>query len=194
MKVIKVRREFIIIAVIFVVVVFAIIFGALGTYRFIHRPTVRPSPSPQESPLYEGFHLLVPSLGIEALVIADDAAANEKEYFKALENGVAQLKGSSKPGDGSNIFIFGHSSYYWYKPGDYKTIFKNLEDIKIGDEIILWYGNMKYVYIVTEKKVVDPEEVDVLELTKEEQVSLMTCVPPGTTWHRLIVVGKLKND
>jgi len=194
MKVVKVRRKIIILIIALVIVVVAIVLGSRFNIFHPNRSAVSPSPSPQESPLFEDFHLLVPSLNIEAPVIADVDGANQKKYFKALENGVAQLKGSSKPGDGSNIFIFGHSSFYWYKPGNYKTIFAKLENIKIGDEIILWYGNIKYVYIVTEKKVVDPQEVDVLKSTSEEQVSLMTCVPPGTTWHRLIVVGKLKKD
>ena len=164
-------------------------------FKANQQPTAKPSPLP--SPLYnakQDFHLVIPALKIDTPVIADVDGADQNAYFKALENGVAQLKGSAKPGEGSNIFIFGHSSFYWYKPGNYKTIFAKLEDIKIGDEIILWYGNMKYVYIVSETKVVDPEEVDDLKPTKEEQVSLMTCVPPGTIWHRLIVVGKLKNN
>ena len=181
----KIRFKRSIISAIAAIVLFIlIIVGFKG-----NQPRAQPSPAP--SPLYQDFHLLIPSLDINSPVIHDVDGADQTAYFKALEGGVAHLKGSAKPGDGSNIFIFGHSSYYWYKPGDYKTIFKNLEDIKIGDEIILWYSKKKYVYIVTEKKVVDPEEVDVLKPTPEEQVSLMTCVPPGTTWHRLIVIGKL---
>lgn len=152
------------------------------------------SSTPTASPLYEDFHLAIPSLNIDAPVIADVDGADQDAYFKALENGVAHLKGSSKPGDGSNIFIFGHSSFYWYKPGNYKTIFAKLEDVKTGDEIVLWNHGKKYVYIVSETKIVDPEEVDVLKPTSEEQVSLMTCVPPGTTWHRLIIVGELKDN
>lgn len=166
---------------------------ALGAKNYWPKPSVSPS-SPSPSPLYEDFHLLIPSLDINAPVIADVDGADQAAYDKALENGVAQLKGSSKPGEGSNIFIFGHSSFYWYKPGNYKKIFATLEDIKIGDEIILWYSKKKYVYVVSETKVVDPEEVDVLKPTSKEQVSLMTCVPPGTTWHRLIVIGKLKKN
>lgn len=146
--------------------------------------------SPSASPLYQDFHLLIPSLDINAPIIPDVNGADQNAYFKALENGVAQLKGSSKPGDGSNIFIFGHSSFYWYKPGDYKKIFVNLEDIKIGDEIIIWYREKEYKYKVTVTKVVSPREVDVLQPTSQEQVTLMTCVPPGTTLKRFIVIAK----
>ncbi len=88
---------------------------------------------------FEYFHLVIPSLNLDAPVIADVDGSNKEEYFKALENGVAHFKGTAKPGEGSNIFIFGHSSFYKNRPGNYKEIFKNLEQVKTGDEIILWY-------------------------------------------------------
>ncbi len=172
---------------ILVLVVLLIITG-FGVWQI--KPTSQTLTTDSPSPLYEDFHLLIPSLNIEVPVIADVDGADQTAYDKALENGVAQLKGSAKPGEGSNIFIFGHSSFYWYKPGNYKTIFAKLEDVKIGDEVILWYAKKKYIYIVSETKVVDPQEVDVLKPTTQEQVSLMTCVPPGTTLHRLIVIAK----
>ena len=69
-------------------------------------------------------------------------------------------------------------------------IFKNLEDIKKGDEIILWYQSKKYKYKVTEIKTVAPSDVSVLKPTSTEQVTLMTCVPVGTNQKRLVVIGK----
>jgi len=156
----------------------------------INPPFAKPSPTP--SPLYQDFHLVIPALNIDAPVIADVDGANQAAYDKALEGGVAQLKGSAKPGEGSNIFIFGHSSFYWYKPGNYKEIFRNLDDLKQNDEVILWYNSKEYQYQVTSKQTVEPDQVDATLPTREEQVSLMTCVPPGTTLRRLIVVGKLE--
>lgn len=148
------------------------------------------SPSAVISPLFQDFHLVIPKLNLSAPVIADVDGTDKDAYFKALEGGVAHFKGTAKPGEGSNIFIFGHSSFYWYKPGDYKEIFKTLPDLTIGDEIILWYNSKEYRYKVTETKEVQPNEVDVLQPTKQEQVTLMTCVPVGTTLRRLIVIGK----
>lgn len=148
------------------------------------------SVSTSPSPLYQDFHLIIPKLDLEAPVIADVDGANQEAYFTALENGIAHFQGTSKPGEGSNIFIFGHSSFYWYKPGNYKEIFKNLENLQIGDGIILWYQKKEYQYQVTEIKVVNPQEIDVLKPSQKEQVSLMTCVPPGTTLKRLIVIAQ----
>lgn len=154
------------------------------------QPPAAPTPAAAQSPLYDSFHLLIPSLDISAPVIPDVDGANQKAYDKALEGGVAQLSGSAKPGEGSNIFIFGHSSFYWYKPGDYKKVFATLNKLKKGDKIILWYDKKEHQYAVSETKIISPSGVDVIKPTKEEQVTLMTCWPPNTTQKRLIVIAK----
>ena len=166
-----------------------IILTGFGFWQ-INRQKPSITPSPAASALYEDFHLVIPKLDIHAPVIADVDGTDKDAYFKALEDGVAHFQGTAKPGEGSNIFIFGHSSFYWYKPGDYKEIFKTLPDLTVSDEIILWYNFKEYRYKVTETKEVQPTEVDVLQPTPQEQVSLMTCVPVGTTQRRLIVIGK----
>lgn len=139
---------------------------------------------------YQDFHLEIPKLNLNAPIIADVPGDNKEAYFKALENGVAHFAGTKKPGEGGNIFIFGHSSFYSWAAGDYKEIFKDLEQVSVGDEISVWYNQKEYKYKVTETKVVDPMDTSVLEPTTEEQLVLMTCVPPGTKEKRLIVIAK----
>ena len=182
----KINRIWRIFLPIILVIIILLFFHPFG----LNSKTAPATPNPSTSALYDDFHLLIPSLDIDTPVIADVDGTDQDAYFKALENGVAHFRGTAKPGQSSNIFIFGHSSFYWYKPGNYKKIFTNLEDIKIGDEIILWYSQKEYKYRTSEIKTVDPSEIDVLKPTSEEQVSLMTCVPPGTALRRLIVVAK----
>jgi len=139
---------------------------------------------------YQDFHLLIPKLNISVPIIPDVDGNNKEAYNKALEGGVAQYKNTAKPGEGGNIFIFGHSSYYWWAPGDYKDIFKPLGDLQEGDEIVVWYEEKEYKYKVTEIKEVEPTDVSVLNPTSSEQLTIMTCWPPGTTEKRLIVIAK----
>lgn len=172
-----------------------LIVSAIGIFGINRKTVALTSKSTSASkttktPTYTDFHLLIPSLDISAPVIADVNGKNKETYFKALQGGVAHFNGTAKPGENSNVFIFGHSSYYLWDAGDYKTIFKNLEDIKVGDEISLWYQKKEYKYKVTETKVVEPTEISVLKPTPEEQLTLMTCVPPGTAEKRLIVIAK----
>jgi len=138
------------------------------------------------------YNLLLTKIGVSVPIITNVDGNNQEEYNKALENGVAQLRGSALPGKNGNSFIFGHSSYYENKPGNYKQIFAELNDLIPGDLIEVQSGEANFVYRITNKKVVEPSDVSVaaqnVDLT---QITLMTCWPIGSTAQRLIVVGEL---
>lgn len=139
----------------------------------------------------KNFSLFIPSLNISAPVIPNVSGV-KKEYLKALENGLVHFKSTLLPGQGGNIVIFGHSSYYQDRPGNYKDIFKDLEKIKKGDIIKITLNSKKYLYKVSATYVVDPGEVKYLNPSKEEKLTLITCIPPGTTRYRLIVIATPK--
>ena len=92
----------------------------------------------------------------------------------------------------SNVFIFGHSSYYKWRRGNYKTIFARLPELKNGDNIFLWYKERLYYYQISETKVVEPSDVTWLQSTKESYITLSTCYPIDTTDKRLIIRAELK--
>ena len=60
----------------------------------------------------------------------------------------------------------------------------------VGDTFSVNYQSKKYIYQVTETKVVEPTDVSVLAPTAEPSMTIITCTPPGTSWKRLIVVAK----
>ncbi|MDD3370161.1 MAG: sortase, partial [Lachnospiraceae bacterium] len=69
--------------------------------------------------------------------------------------------------------------------------FNRLDEVKIGDEIILETEKGTYTYHVTGTKVVAPDEMSVLDPTKDATVTLITCTPLYVATHRLIVTGEL---
>jgi LPXTG-site transpeptidase (sortase) family protein len=139
---------------------------------------------------YKDFHLLIPDINVSAPIIADVDGNKKDTYLKALEGGVAHFKDSAKPGEGSNIFIFGHSSFYPWAPGDYKYIFVNLNQLEKDNIISVWWQEKEHKYKITQKKIVKPEQTEVLNPTEKEQLTLMTCYPPGTTLKRLIIIAE----
>lgn len=142
-------------------------------------------------PEEKDWHLEIAKLNISAPININIDGNNEEQYLTSLQTGVAHLAGSAIPGNIGNIFIFGHSSYYFYDRGSYKYVFKNLNDLSIDDEIIIKSNIGLYKYKVSEKKVVNPDQVEVTGIVKEgqETLSLMTCTPVGTSLQRLIVVA-----
>lgn len=132
--------------------------------------------------------LKIEKLSLEAPIIWN---VDEQDILENLKNGVVHYKGSSMPGDGGNVFITGHSSNYFWIKSDYNQVFALLDKLDKTDRISISYNNKIYTYEVVEKKVVNPSQVEVLNATKNEVLTLMTCWPVGTSLNRLIVQAEL---
>lgn len=152
----------------------------------LYLPTIKEKA--EESPL-SGLldnDLIIPKINVKAPIIWN-SETDEQSMLKNLQKGVAHYKGTSLPDENGNVFITGHSSYYRWDKGKYKTVFTLLPKLEKDDEIALSYKNTVYIYKVYDKFVVKPEDVWVLEPTPEPTLTLMTCVPIGTNLKRLIV-------
>lgn len=120
-----------------------------------------------------------------------DWGALEKDIQNALKDGVVHYPGTSWPDQTGNTVITGHSSYFPWDPGRFKDVFALLHDVNVGDKIALYYKQHKYIYEISEKKVVMPDNIEPLKQTTDQRLTLITCTPVGTNLKRLIVVGKL---
>ena len=111
-----------------------------------------------------------------------------------LDKSLIHYGGTSLPGEFGNSVIFGHSVLpVFFNPQNYLTIFSTLPTLKEGDDIFVTYDNVKYRYVVYEMRVVPPDDISVLEQKYDSSyISLVTCVPPGTYWKRLIVRAKIE--
>ncbi|MBI4032822.1 sortase [Candidatus Berkelbacteria bacterium] len=135
--------------------------------------------------------LLVPKINVQAPVIWD-SSSDEKVMLANLQSGVAHYGFTGLPNEQSgNVFITGHSSYYWWDKGKYKTVFALLDKVSTGDQALIQYQGKVFVYEFRDKVVVDPSQVEVTDPTTEPILSLMTCTPPGTALRRLVVRLKL---
>lgn len=119
----------------------------------------------------------------------------ENIFMRELEKGIVRYPGTAKPGEKGNSFIFGHSSNYPWMKGEYNSVFALLDELSFGDEVIVYFNQKKYTYIIKEKKVVKPGNVKILDRDPEKkELSLMTCWPIGTTLNRLIVFAELQEQ
>lgn len=100
---------------------------------------------------------------------------------------------SALPGNYGVNVIFGHSELPQFaSPSSYSGIFTQLLDLTNGDLIFVDYDGVRYKYEVVDKKIVSPTDLSVLEQRFDAAyITLITCTPPGTTWMRGVVVGKL---
>lgn len=141
-------------------------------------------------PVNTQFSIVIPKLEVSAPVFASVDPFNPSEYLPVLKKGVAHSKYSSFPDSFGNTYLFAHSTDAFYNVGKYNAVFYLLGKLEKGDEIDVYYKDQKYVYRVSDKKVVEPKDVFYLVNSgKGNILTLQTCYPPGTTLKRLIVIA-----
>ena len=144
-------------------------------------PAIKVSPEPK---------IIIEKLGVEAPVIYDMDRIDDASVQESLRHGVLQFADTAVPGERGNIVIVGHSSNVPWAAGGYKFIFTLLDQLHTGDQVILHYQGLRYVYRVTGTKIISPYDVSVLQQTDTPQLTLITCSPAGTNKNRLVVTAE----
>ena len=101
-----------------------------------------------------------------------------------LEYGPGYILGTSLPGTGGNFAIAGHRTTYG-------APFGNLDETEVGDSILFQTNTNQYEYVITEVKIVSPEDTYVLGNFGDDRITLSTCHPKFSARQRLVVVGEL---
>lgn len=164
-------------------------------------PFIQPSRSASATPIIvdpssvtvsSNPEIIIPKINVEIPVDYTQTTTNETQIENALESGIVHYPSTVKPGEHGNAAFFGHSSNNIFNKGKYKFAFVLLHQLVPGDTFYLTYNGKVYIYKVTSKTVVDPTEISVLNdiPDKPATATLITCDPPGTSLHRLVVVGE----
>jgi sortase A len=135
--------------------------------------------------------LIIPKINVEVPVDYTLASTDEAVTEKALLRSVVRYPipgANSAPGETGNTVILGHSSNNIYDPGAFKYVFVRLDALEKGDEFYLNYQGTRYVYQVTGKEVITPQQVSKLILPNDKpHATLVTCTPIGTSTNRLLI-------
>lgn len=134
--------------------------------------------------------LIIPKINVDIPIIftptTDDNAVEAD-----LQNGVVHyaLPGAQAvPGQIGNGVLLGHSTNDVFDKGSYKFAFLFLDRLQTGDIFYINYQSIRYTYIVTGSKVIHPSQVSELVTSNgKPTMSLVTCVPIGTSLNRLVV-------
>lgn len=139
-----------------------------------------------EGPRPQDFKVTIPKLKIEKARTRVDSL----NFYDHLSH----FPGSALPGQIGNSFITGHSILpQFYDPANYRAIFSKLSDLEVGDDVYVEIEGQRLHFTVQYAKVVDPRDTSVLApiSANGRNLTLMTCVPPGTNLKRLVVITHL---
>lgn len=122
---------------------------------------------------------------IKSINIDDEYEIKSKD--SEIKN-IAMFEECGRPNiENSNVVIGAHSG-----TGKY-AIFNNIHKLKINDEIIIYYNNGKYVYVVNEVKEVKDTKIDILHNKNKPMLTLLTCKISDNS-KRIVVTSFLKDN
>lgn len=146
------------------------------------------------APVGKETRLIIPKINVDVPIVLGLESLDNATTQKALENGVVHYPipgANSLPGQTGNNVILGHSSNDVLAPGDYKFAFVLLERLVAGDIFYIHYDEQRFVYRVSEKEVIEPNEVAKLVAPGDKPLTtLVTCTPIGTDDQRLLVYAE----
>jgi sortase A len=134
-----------------------------------------PLPTPG---LEQATQIQIPSINVDAPIVQGDG-------WEQLKKGVAQHAGSADPGQPGNIVLSAHNDVYG-------EIFRHLDQLKNGDQVIIYTLQHSYTYIVTDISIVQPTEVEVMASTPDPTITLISCYPYMVDNKRIVVQGSLQ--
>lgn len=120
----------------------------------------------------------IPAIGVDATVVMGDG-------WEQLKKGVGQHLGTANPGEEGNLVLSAHNDIFG-------EIFRNLDKLKNGDEIIIISQDRSFTYVVTDTIIVEPTRVDLLGSTNEKMITLISCYPYLVDNKRIVVQGTLQ--
>lgn len=153
-----------------------------------------PSKADDARPVYA---MTIKKINVEVPIIWSKSIL-ESDLQEDLKNGIVRYPQTAVPGQAGNIVTTGHSSNYIWAAGNYNYVFKNLNNLQTGDEIIITAAQangkiLEYKYSVSSKEVVSPDDLKIFEETPKQILTVLTCWPLDTDWKRLMIKADQTN-
>lgn len=127
-----------------------------------------PTPGPQQA-----MRIQIPAIGVDAPVVQGDG-------YEQLKKGVGTHIGSPNPGQAGNMVLSAHNDVFG-------EIFRDLDRLKNGDQIILFTSQQTYTYVVRQTQIVAPTQTEVMAPSPEAVVTLISCYPYLVDTERIVV-------
>jgi LPXTG-site transpeptidase (sortase) family protein len=140
--------------------------------------TPLPATSAPAMPADDGLtRVSIPKINLDVIVV-------EGTNHKALRLGPGHLKNTPAPGELGNSVISAHRD----------TFFRHIYELAKGDQIEVTRDGHNFIFEVTSKRIVKPDDLSVVKNSSDARLTLITCYPTyyiGPAPERLVVVAKL---
>lgn len=141
-----------------------------------YEPPPIPTPGPEQA-----RRIQIPAIEVDSPIV-------QGLYdWEQLKKGVAQHIGSAQPGQNGNMILGAHNDIFG-------EIFRELDKLTPGDEIIVSTERQSYTYVVRDIDIVEPTNVESMKPTEHASATLISCYPYRKNTQRIIVYADLASS
>ncbi len=138
-----------------------------------------PPPIPTPGPA-QPRRIQIPTVNVDSTIVQGD-------NWEQLKKGVGQHIGSGLPGQPGNMVLSAHNDIYG-------EIFRHLDKLAPGDEIIVSTERTQFLYVVRDIDVVEPTDVWVMAETDHASATLISCYPYLINNKRIVIFADLAEE
>jgi sortase A len=138
---------------------------------------VTPQPIPTPGP-GQPTRIQIPALNVDAQIVQGDS-------WDQLKKGVGHHLETANPGERGNLVLSAHNDIFG-------ELFRHLDELAPGDEVIVYSGEQRYRYMVSQTRIIAPTQVDVMLPTQDPTITLISCYPYLVDNKRIVVFGQLQ--
>lgn len=121
--------------------------------------------------------IIIPSIEV-------DAPIGEGTDWESLKYKVGHQPNTANPGQRGNMVLAAHNDVYG-------EIFRYLPDVPVGEVITIYAGEETFRYQITERRIITPDQVEVMLPTTGPTTTLISCYPYLIDTHRIVLFGEL---
>lgn len=152
-------------------------FDEIPAHLRAYAQSITPQPIPTPGP-GQPRRIQIPAIDVDAQVVQGDS-------WDQLKKGVGHHIGTANPGERGNLFLSAHNDVFG-------EIFRHLDQLEAGDEIIVYTDHQRYRYVVSGRRIIAPTQVEIMLPTNEPTVTLLSCYPYLVDNQRIVVFGELQ--
>lgn len=134
-----------------------------------------PTPGPQAA-----RQMQISRISLNAPVVMGD-------NWEQLKKGIGQHLNTANPGENGNMVVSAHNDIFG-------ELFKDLDKLEPGDEVIVITQDRSYTYVVTGTQIVNPTDVYVMNPTENATLTLISCYPYRKDNKRIVVTAVLDTN
>lgn len=120
------------------------------------------------------LRVIIPDIGVDHTIV-------QGVDWNALQQGVGQLPNGVTPDDPSgNVVLAAHNDIYG-------EIFRYLENLEMGTQFQIQTRSGIYTYTIRDKRIVEPDDVHVMESQGKPMATLISCYPYQVNDQRIVI-------